>query len=165
MRYQNLELSEIETIVTEIEQEKEAGELWLQCNLVCDTDAMHRRGGEEAFKAGCDCSRTSCDDLKGSDSRRGPSAIVTVIPLVCNTSTPSIDVAGSRHVILLVYVHINLKSEILCLNDFYQNYSQSHFTQACRLLRNSFCHFRNAQKFSLGFVGSFHERKRFRFGQ
>jgi len=61
-RPQNLGLAQIEAIVQEIEQEKEAGRIKrLSYVPTLAHDVVHRRGGKKALEAGCHGSGTGGD--------------------------------------------------------------------------------------------------------
>ena len=76
---QNLGLAQIEAIVQEIEQEKEAGKSKrLSYVPTVSHSVVHCRGGKEAFEAGCHGSRTGGD----GEPCRGRARIIMAV--FCN---------------------------------------------------------------------------------
>ncbi len=88
---QNLDLAQIEAIVQEIEQEKEAGKTKLASDALNPANYDgHCRGGEEALEVGGHC----CGPSRYGKSRRGCARFMKAIMIVvsCNyTVWPHLD--------------------------------------------------------------------------
>jgi hypothetical protein len=79
---QNLDLAQIEAIVQEIEQEKEAGKAEQASNILnyAHNTRDNSRGGEEALKVG----GYRCGPSSHGNSRRGYAGFIGAIVVSCN---------------------------------------------------------------------------------